>query len=147
MTPVVGSIACFQPGSNGADAVFGHVAVVIAVSGNSFVVSEMNGPAGPGHTDDRGCTNGPGVSYLVENAPTPPAPQPPTSPPMEDDMLYLFNTGEPGIWCLYFGRYFHVTPDDIAAFEALAVKGSNGQIIQIIGAAGHATLLATYPAP
>ena len=79
MTPMVGTIACFQPGSNAADAVFGHVAVVIEVTGNLFRVSEMNGPSGPGHTDDRGCTNNPGVSYLVE-----------TTPSEEPDVLYLF---------------------------------------------------------
>jgi hypothetical protein len=65
----------------------------------------------------------------------------PTPTPPEDpiDMLYLFNAGVAGIWCLYEGKYFHVTPDDIGAFEALASKP-----IQTIGAAGHAVLLATY---
>jgi surface antigen len=75
MTPAVGTIACFQPGSDGADARYGHVAVVIPtaiVVPGRFMVSEMNGPAGPGRTDDRACQNNPGVSFLVEFAPTPP---------------------------------------------------------------------------
>ena len=73
MTPSVGNIACFQPGSNQADAVFGHVAVVIALqSSGYFTVSEMNGPAGPGRVDDRRCHNNSGVSFLVAPAPTPP---------------------------------------------------------------------------
>jgi len=77
MTPVVGAVACFQPGTDGADARYGHVAVVVTVenpvlSHGQFIVSEMNGPAGPGHTDDRLCHDSPGVSFLVEFAPTPP---------------------------------------------------------------------------
>jgi hypothetical protein len=82
--------------------------------------------------------------YVPNPAPTPT----PTPTPIVDneDMLYLFNTGAPGIWCLYFGKYFHVTPDDLAAFEAIATKGANGELIQTIGAAGHAVLVATYPA-
>lgn len=71
MTPAVGTIACFQPGSNQADAVFGHVAAVISVTGKQFAVDEMNGPAGPGHYDDRTCIDNPGVSFLYENDPTP----------------------------------------------------------------------------
>lgn len=83
MTPMVGTIACFQPGSNGADAVFGHVAVVIAVVGAQFTVSEMNGPDGPGRVDDRLCTNNAGVSFLREFAPAPqPTPGDPDVPPM-----------------------------------------------------------------
>jgi hypothetical protein len=139
MTPAEHTVACFQPGSNQADAVFGHVAVVIALGGGkAFTVDEMNGPAGPGHYDDRVCFNDPGVSFLVQSAPTPPPPSPPTEE--LPDMLYLFNTGALGIWCLYWGKYFHVTPDDIAAFEAIMAKP-----IQTIGADGHAVLLATYP--
>lgn len=72
MTPAVGTIACFQPGSNQADAVFGHVAVVVSVKGPEFVVSEENGPLGPGRQDDRTCLDNAGVSFLVEFAPTPP---------------------------------------------------------------------------
>jgi surface antigen len=83
LTPAVGCIACFQPGSNGADAVTGHVAVVISVKGSDFTVSEMNGPNGPGHTDDRACVNDAGVSYLVQ--------QPPTPEPMME--TYLASTG------------------------------------------------------
>lgn len=84
MTPADGCVACFQPGSNEADAVYGHVAVVVAVRGNGmFTVSEMNGPKGPGRVDDRNCINGPGVSYLYENDPTPP----------EDEMPFLATAG------------------------------------------------------
>lgn len=73
LVAAVGAIACFQPGSNGADAIFGHVAVVVKVlDAHSFIVSEMNGPAGPGHTDDRECWNDAGVSFLM--APAPPEP-------------------------------------------------------------------------
>lgn len=79
------------------------------------------------------------LPVAVDNTPTP---NPPISVPMEDDMLYLFNAGAPGIFALYFGKYFHVTPDDLSAFEAIAVKP-----IQTIGAPGHAVLLATYGVP
>ena len=73
MTPMVGTIACFQPGSNGADAVFGHVAIVIELTTNfgDFIVSEENGPLGPGRVDNRLCHNNVGVSYLREFAPSP----------------------------------------------------------------------------
>lgn len=78
---------------------------------------------------------------------TPPPPPIPPAPIVDNEsMLYLFETGEPGIWALYWGKYFHVTPDDIAAFQAVATKGANGALIQTIGAEGHAILLATYPA-
>ena len=83
MTPLVGTIACFQPGSDGADAVFGHVAVVIGVGGGKdFTISEMNGPKGPGRTDDRVCFDGPGVSFLREFIPQPPSPPGEDVPPM-----------------------------------------------------------------
>jgi surface antigen len=84
MTPAVGLVACFQPGSNDADVVFGHVAVVInitALKPQHFTVDEMNGPRGPGHYDDRVCIDGPGVSFLVQSNPTPsPSPTPQGEP-------------------------------------------------------------------
>jgi surface antigen len=97
MTPAVGTIACFQPGSNQADAVFGHVAVVIKVSGAEFTVSEMNGPAGPGRVDDRICLDNAGVSFLVRSTPTPPPP-----PPIPTEALPMFIIIGPG----NVGEYF-----------------------------------------
>jgi N-acetylmuramoyl-L-alanine amidase len=41
-TPTVGAIAVYRPG--GASSPLGHVAIVIAVSGTSYTVSEMNAP-------------------------------------------------------------------------------------------------------
>jgi len=66
--PVVGSIAGFQPGCDGAFAPFGHVGKVINVTGNTFTIDEMNGPAGRVSS---------GVKFLLEGAaPAPPAPVP-----------------------------------------------------------------------
>lgn len=95
MAPTRNTVACFQPGWDGADAVFGHVAVVIEVGGGkAFTVSEMNGPAGFGHTDDRVCFNGPGVSFLYENNPTPLPPPIPPKPKGDPDMwLYQLANG------------------------------------------------------
>lgn len=47
------TIAVFAPGSAGADANYGHVAVVIGVSGDHVTVKEMNGAAGLGKTSTR----------------------------------------------------------------------------------------------
>lgn len=47
------TIAVFAPGSAGADATYGHVAVVIGVSGDTITIKEMNGPAGLGKTNTR----------------------------------------------------------------------------------------------
>jgi surface antigen len=80
--PGITDVACFQPFTDGADAVYGHVAVVTAISGVFFTVSEMNGPAGPGRTDDRVCRLASGVSFLAQFAPTPPIPLSPGGPPM-----------------------------------------------------------------
>lgn len=82
-----------------------------------------------------------GGCVVLPNLTPAPKPTPPPAPiPQEESTdMYLFNTGTPGIWALYWGKYFHVTPDDLGAFEAIAVKP-----IQTIGAAGHAVLLATY---
>jgi hypothetical protein len=135
-SPKVSDVACFQPGVDGALGL-GHVAVVIGVGANTFTVTEMHAPR-LGVVDTRTYALMPGISFLVQSAPTPPPPSPPTEE--LPDMLYLFNTGALGIWCLYWGKYFHVTPDDLAAFEAIMAKP-----IQTIGADGHAVLLATYP--
>jgi hypothetical protein len=98
MTPAVNTIACFQPGSNEADAVFGHVAAVITLGGGkAFTVDEMNGPAGPGHYDDRVCFNDPGVSFLVQSAPTPPPPIPTEALPM----FIVIGPANVGIYFLY----------------------------------------------
>lgn len=47
------TIAVFGPGSAGADATYGHVAVVIGVLGDTVTVKEMNGPAGLWKTNTR----------------------------------------------------------------------------------------------
>ena len=47
------TIAVFAPGSAGADVTYGHVAVVIGVSGDTVTVKEMNGAAGLGKTSIR----------------------------------------------------------------------------------------------
>ena len=47
------TIAVFQPGSAGSDATYGHVAVVVGVSGDSITIKEMNGTAGIGKTNTR----------------------------------------------------------------------------------------------
>ena len=47
------TIAVFAPGSAGADATYGHVAVVIGVSGDTVTVKEMNAAAGLGKTSIR----------------------------------------------------------------------------------------------
>lgn len=80
-SPVVGSVACFQPGCDGAEAPYGHVAAVIGVSGNTFTIDEMNGPAGPGRFDDRVCAVSSGVKFLLEGAAPAPTPAPPAPGP------------------------------------------------------------------
>jgi surface antigen len=126
--PAIGDIACFQPYVDGADAVFGHVAVVIAVSGVFFTVSEMNGPAGPGRVDDRVCKLNPGVSFLAESAPAPP------QTPQEDDVYYLVSiAGDPnaGVYRLGGGFYVGVaTPADVAAFKAAGDKSITVSALQ-----------------
>ena len=88
MTPAVGTVVCFQPYVDGADAVFGHVAGVIAVTGDQFTVDETNGPKGPGHYDDRICGDSPGCSYLYPYDPTPP--HPPAPPPTGGPQMWLY---------------------------------------------------------
>lgn len=96
MTPAAGTIACFQPGVDGADAVFGHVAIVLSVDAVSFTVSEMNGPAGPGRIDNRVCYNSSGVSFLHQSPPTPP-------PITQEDpkMFVIAGPGNAGEYFLY----------------------------------------------
>ena len=67
-TPEVGAVACFQPFCDGALAPYGHVGVVTAVNGGTFQISEMNGPAGPGHYDTRWCVASSGVAFLLDQA-------------------------------------------------------------------------------
>jgi hypothetical protein len=69
-----------------------------------------------------------------------PAPKPITQG--ERETMYLFIVPMPvGVWCLYFGHYFHITePASETAFAAVAVHAP-----QPITAAQHAVLLATYP--
>lgn len=77
--PHVGAIACFQPGCDGASAPYGHVGIVKQINGNTFLIEEENGPAGPGRDDTRWCAVSSGVVFLLEAAPAPPAPTPPPS--------------------------------------------------------------------
>jgi hypothetical protein len=133
-SPAVGSVMCLSSEVNGAGSM-GHVAWVIGVERNTVEVSEFNFLTPYGY-DER---DAPIAGAQFIHLPEPPQPPAPVPVPTEDDMVYLFNTGEPGIYCLYWGKYFHVTPDGLAAFEALAAKP-----IQTIGAAEHEILLATY---
>lgn len=137
MTPAVGAVACFQPGDNEADARFGHVAVVIGVTGRTFVVSEMNGPRGPGHYDDRTCTDDPGVSFLMEATPT----------ATQEKPMHLFAIQDAlGTVMLLVegGAYLHVgTEADVAAFKASGATGP-----EPLSTETHAVLQARYnPAP
>jgi surface antigen len=118
MTPGLGDIACFQPGADGADAVFGHVAVVVKLeAAGFFMVSEMNGPAGPGHTDDRLCLNGPGVSFLSESTPMPPIPQ------EEETMIICDVNAEIGSYLLTGGGYVGIyNGTDREAFLSAGAK-------------------------
>jgi hypothetical protein len=103
MTPAVGTVACFQPGDNQADAVFGHVAVVVEVVGKGFRVDEMNGPAGPGHYDLRWCYDDPGVSFLHENDPTPPpTPTPPIPTPIpQGEPVFIAQNPQQGDYLVF----------------------------------------------
>lgn len=77
-TPHVGDLACFQPGVDGAGG-FGHVGLVVGVSGSTFTLREENGPAGLGRTDNRVCAAVAGVVFLSSGSQ--PAPAPPPPPP------------------------------------------------------------------
>ncbi len=70
-TPIVGAIACFQPGVDYAGN-FGHVAVVeeVAADGLSFRVSEMDFPVGAGLRETRWAKMqpAPGLRFLYESA-------------------------------------------------------------------------------
>lgn len=63
-TPSVDAIAVFQPGQNGAGSV-GHVAWVTAITGSTITIYEMNGTAGPYHTDYRSLVPAAGVRYIL----------------------------------------------------------------------------------
>lgn len=59
------ALVVFQPGVQGADRTYGHVALVTAVYGNgTFQIEEMNGPAGPGHYDYRTVALASGESFI-----------------------------------------------------------------------------------
>lgn len=61
----VGTIAVFPGGVDGADPVYGHVAVVVKVNGDgSFVVSETNAAGGLGVRVTRLIPNASGVSFI-----------------------------------------------------------------------------------
>jgi hypothetical protein len=64
MTPLVHSIACFQPGDDGALPPDGHVAVVESFTAIDFTVTEMHAPK-LGVVDTRVCGLGSGVRFLV----------------------------------------------------------------------------------
>ena len=59
-----GSLAVFQAGVDGASSPYGHVAWVVAVSGSTFEIYEMNGTAGPYNWDYRWVNNVSGVSFI-----------------------------------------------------------------------------------
>ena len=61
--PRVGDVIVLQPGVQGADRRYGHVAYVIAVKGNRVTVSEMNGGMGCRVFRDTFRT-GKGVSFI-----------------------------------------------------------------------------------
>jgi surface antigen len=125
LKPAVGTIACFQPGVDDADAGTGHVAVVVSVAPGSVTVSEMNGPDGPGHTDDRVCAVVPGVSFLYENEPVPKpgAVMKATFFQGPDSTIYLFVPTGPGQFITIF---------TIALVAALATAwGISGTPIQL----------------
>lgn len=117
--PALHDVACFQPNVDGADAVFGHVGVVVAISGVLFTVSEMNGPAGPGRTDDRVCRLASGVSFLRESAPLPPVP--PITPGGSEDMLYQ-DSGDT-VWLVTGGVKVALgDPNDVKVFLGIGWK-------------------------
>lgn len=65
-TPRVDSVVVFQPGVQGADSTYGHVALVTAVNSNgTFQIEEMNGPAGPGRYDYRTVAHTTGESFIL----------------------------------------------------------------------------------
>jgi len=65
-TPKVDSIVVFQPGVQGADPAYGHVAWVTNVYSNgTFRIEEMNGPAGPGVYDFRTVSDASGESFIL----------------------------------------------------------------------------------
>jgi surface antigen len=59
-----GSLAVFQPGTDGALKPYGHVAWIVAVSGSRFEILEMNGPAGAYRWDYRWVNNAGDVSFI-----------------------------------------------------------------------------------
>lgn len=70
--PAVGTIACFQPGADGADVGSGHVAVVVRIQdASSFIVTEMHAPT-LGVVDTRRCPLVAGIAFLHEFPPPPP---------------------------------------------------------------------------
>ena len=62
-TPAVNAIVSFQPGQAGADYTYGHVAVVIQVSGNSILVTESN-VRGLGVISTRWISNATAYTYI-----------------------------------------------------------------------------------
>ena len=63
--PAVGDVVVFGPGQSGADAVAGHVAVVVAVGNTGFTIEEGNGTAGLDQVDLRNINDGPVTSAAV----------------------------------------------------------------------------------
>lgn len=62
-TPSYGAIIVFQPGQAGADATYGHVGVVVGVSGSTITISESN-VAGLGVISSRTLSNAYAYTYI-----------------------------------------------------------------------------------
>ncbi len=96
-SPVVGSVACFQPGVDGAFAPYGHVGYVDAISGNVFRIDEENGPAGPGRLDERWCAASSGVRFLLEGTAPAPSPAPAPGPHVESFSVRVMPEAKPSV--------------------------------------------------
>lgn len=62
--PIVPSICCLQGGVQGADALYGHVAVVESVNGQTVVTSDLNWGPNYSQVSTVNFVTGPGVSFI-----------------------------------------------------------------------------------
>lgn len=63
-TPQTGDIVCFQPGVQGADNTFGHVAIVESVNGGGIYTSNLNYDGNQSTITDATFQTGTGVSFI-----------------------------------------------------------------------------------
>lgn len=63
-SPQTGDIVCFQPGVQKADSVYGHVAIVESISGNSIYTSNLNFDGNQTTITDATFQTGSGVSFI-----------------------------------------------------------------------------------